>query len=193
MALVLIKDYISDFNRCKTLLCFFIRKMTTFDKQVIDLPDNRTAFIMNTMNRLIKIFFFTLATIMVQICYAQNEQFGTWKVSCPLEKMDIASISHCTICPMRQSKREGMTISTFEMTISHDGIQFNMNDSIITTKYTWDETVNGIEFDLNGKHFKFKVLSTVDKTHAIWLTDGRAVIQLERISKDGKKMDAGKS
>ncbi len=133
---------------------------------------------MNIKIRFILVFVFTSVALSTQ---AQNELFGKWKGTCPIERMSEASIEHCLFCHISSSKGGGMMISDFELTINHANMTVNMMDELTIINYQWDESIHGISFDFKNLHFDFKVLGLLQDDVLILKTTDGAVILLERV------------
>lgn len=117
-----------------------------------------------------------LLTLMGFSSFGQSELFGDWKVSCPIEYKDKATIVFCGLCPTVQESAS-VLMEDFEMQIDKDEIKLNMKYSGTTVKYKWEDKTKSIEFVYNKNTYRFNSLFT-DKSNLLILKDKDGLILL---------------
>ena len=131
------------------------------------------------MTKLNHLTLIALLTLMFQLSFGQKSLFGTWTVSCPLEKTDAASVKFCGLCPTVQ-KGNSMDINDFEMTVDKDEIKINIDNKITPVKYIWKEDLETIEFQYKDLKCKFVVLSNSQNNIRILKSAEGNIITLEK-------------
>ena len=123
---------------------------------------------------------FVLMIFVFQISFGQKELFGTWKVNCPMEKVDVASVKYCGLCPTSQKDKSSITVNEFEMEIDQIEIKLIMNNVKTAVQYKWNEDIYTIEFNFKEIKYKFKVLWTNEDNMRILKTDDGQLMVLRK-------------
>lgn len=128
------------------------------------------------MKKALQLILITLLTLIGFSSFGQSELFGDWKVSCPAEYKDKATIAFCSLCPTVQ-ENASVLMDDFEMEINKDEIKLNMKYSSTPVKYKWEDKTKSIEFAYNKTTYKFNTLVT-DKSNLLILKDKDGLILL---------------
>jgi hypothetical protein len=123
----------------------------------------------------------TLAVILflglVPMSFAQSQLLGKWTANCPTERLDIATVQFCELCPMKIIDKTSLKILDFELNFDQKMVNLNIDNKVVSVPYKWNEATESIQLTYNNIFYSFKILTTNNpKLIILKNTDGNLMI-----------------
>ena len=114
--------------------------------------------------------------------FAQSQVYGSWTVSCLVEKTSIASIKACGICETGRKDQSCINIEDFEMEINKDELTILQSQKKEILKYSYDSNLDVIKFIYKGIEYKFTIIQTYDKGSLLLKNEDCLILYLKKKS-----------
>jgi|JI10StandDraft_1071094.scaffolds.fasta_scaffold635495_2 hypothetical protein len=123
----------------------------------------------------------TIAVILflglVPMSFGQAQLFGKWTANCPTERLDIATVQFCELCPMKIIDKTSLKILDFELNFDQKMVNLNIDNKVVSVPYKWNEATESIQLTYNNIFYSFKILTTNNpKLIILKNTDGNLMI-----------------
>jgi hypothetical protein len=105
---------------------------------------------------------FALISIVSFVSFGQNSIQGNWTGYCVVEHTNKASIAFCDLCPYEISENSTeLSLNKFDVVFDNDTLKIIIDNKTTKTNYHYNKEVKTIDFKLNEKDYKFKILTVM--------------------------------